>query len=475
MFDAMTMSSQNELSWKWTSWNDDDLRELADTLKGIASLSSVEYDVSEPTVSHFEELWWKKLNYRPTPRLTGNPSYVGMPTLSLDHLRDFHKADLKIHLGQKVVEITMKKEEQERLRSPRLPSELPPPLPSAHDDFVPSSLYTPPAQARNRSLEPPNLHGSSGPTSYCSDPILTNSRNIIKNSWSSAPESPAARQTSILTPRAPSSRPSPPLNSAKYLAVYGCGSHYERERLAVGVNLCCFVVAFLTMLKYGYTLKGLDIPSHETSPLHGLTTRRHQTVDSSSAKLQLWNGNDSSQVPITDISGLSFTRQCGHSDESYGSGPHQNDPGKQKVGGLWQLETDLVNTLGNSRRKGTFEGNDTTEHFRELGIRNTLLENLYKTRVRSMSMSHHKNVIQDFGTKIDRMRSGSLQDLARPDFQDRLVGISSPSPGQETVDFSIASLDSRFSLSIPIGRFQPRNDKMIDNNFESLRWTSMLK
>jgi len=243
----MTMSSQNEPSWKWTSWNDDDLRELADTLKGIASLSSVEYDVSEPTVSHFEELWRKKLNYRPTPCLTGNPSYFGMPTLSLDHLRDFHKADLKIHLGQKVVEIK-KKEEQEIL--PRQPPwELPRPLPSAPDYFAPSSRYAPPAKARNRSLEPPNLHGSSGQTSYYSDPVLANFENIIENSWSSAPQSPAGRRTSILTPRAPSSPPPPPLTSAKTLVVYECGSHYERERnLAVGVNLCCFVVAFLTML-----------------------------------------------------------------------------------------------------------------------------------------------------------------------------------------------------------------------------------
>ena len=222
-------------------------------------------------------------------------------------------------------------------------------------------------------------------------------------------------------------------------------------------------------------MKGPDIPNHEISPLHGLRTRRHQTVDSSSAKLQLWNGNNSSQVPITNISGLSFTRQSDHSDESYGSISHQNDPGKQKVGGPWQLETDLVNTLGSSRRKRVFEGDDPTEHFPELGIRNTLLENPYKARVRSMSISRHKNVIQDFSTKIDRMRSGSLQDLARPDFHDRLVGISSPSPGQETIDFSIGSLDSRFSLLIPIGRFRSRNDEMIDNNFESLRWTSMFK
>jgi hypothetical protein len=503
------MSSQNELSWKWTSWNHG-LRELADTLKGITSLSSVEYDVSEPTVSHFEELWRKKLNYRLTPRLAANPSYFGMPTLSLDHLRDFYKEDLKIHLGQKVVEIKKKKEEQKRLPSlqihwrikqrerlrklravrpsfystvtadvdraygppsrdpgsgqstspwenmyksaredgrphtarfqephslarqppvsnsaffedsdkdydlesnrigdrgkfgrPRFPPwELPPPLPSAPDYFAPSSLYAPPTKARNRSLEPPNLHGSSGQTSYYSDPVLANSKNIIENSWSSTPQSPAAKRPIILAPSAPSS-------SHTYLGLLEC--------------------------------------------------------------------NNRSQAPITDISGLTFTGQSGHSDENYGSRTHQNDPGKQKVGGLWQLETDLANTLGNSSREGAFEGGDPTEHFWELDIRNALLENPYKTPVRSMSASRHKNVTEDFGTNIDRMRSGSLQDLARPDSHDQSVGISSPSPGQGTIDFSIGSSDSRFSLSIPIGRFRPRNDEMIDNNFESLRWMSMFK
>jgi hypothetical protein len=48
-------------------------------------------------------------------------------------------------------------------------------------------------------------------------------------------------------------------------------------------------------------MKGPDIPNHEIIPLHGLRTRRHRTVDSSLAKLQLWDGNNSSPIPIHNI------------------------------------------------------------------------------------------------------------------------------------------------------------------------------
>jgi hypothetical protein len=410
----MTLSSYIDRLWNWTTWKtDNDLRELADTLKSIASLSSVEYDVSEPTISHFEELWRKKLDYRLTPRLRGNRSYFGMPMLSLDHLRDFNKEDLKVRLGQKVVEIKKKKEherpgksqiswrvssrrrllegifgspfystvtadidygppsrdsgsrlsvspwenrykstttrEDERpdtvgrpvsysqatrrgppisssaffgdgdkicelesnrigdrgkfrrlqlppacdpnlniepnsiltsppihheytsspqnsgflastndAESPHLEysrashpspafktrvqttqhSELPPPLPSAPEYFAPSSLYAPPAKVRNRSLESPNLHGPFGQISYYSNPVLATSKNVIKNSCSSTPQSTAARRPIILTPNASPPRPPSSLTSAKTPVVYEHGSHYEQDpNDSVGVSL----------------------------------------------------------------------------------------------------------------------------------------------------------------------------------------------------------------------------------------------